>query len=95
MFFENKIRDIEVNKCVSFDFPYHLDNNFEILVCSDGFYRNLDKEELRIWNQRMVDSNAKADRMLKQIFQKKISAGERDNISALYFGYTEKQGEQA
>ena len=37
----------------------------------------------------------KADRMLKQIFQKKISAGERDNISALYFGYTEKQGEQA
>ena len=66
-----------------------------ILVCSDGFYRNLDKEELRIWNQRKVDSNAKADRMLKQIFQKKISAGERDNISALYFGYTEKQGEQA
>jgi len=38
MFFENKIRDIEVNKCVSFDFPYHLHNNIEILVCTDGTF---------------------------------------------------------
>lgn len=64
------------------------------LVCSDGFYRNLDMEELRIWNQRKVESDAQADRMLKQIFHKKISGGEKDNISALYFGYLEKQEEQ-
>lgn len=63
-----------------------------ILVCSDGFYRNLDIEELRIWNKRKVESSSQADRMLKQIFQKKISVGERDNISALYFGYMREQG---
>lgn len=62
----------------------------KFLLCTDGFYRNLDMEELRIWNKRKVENDSQADRMLKQIFQKKISAGERDNISALYFGYTEK-----
>ena len=64
-----------------------------ILVCTDGFYRNLDMKELRIWNKRKVESNSHADRMLKQIFHKKISVGEEDNISALYFGYMEEQGE--
>lgn len=64
-----------------------------ILVCSDGFYRNLDIDELRMWNKRKVESSSQADRMLKQIFQKKIAMGEQDNISALYFGYNEKQGE--
>lgn len=38
MFFENKIRDIEVHKYVSFNFPYHLHNNIEILVCTDGSF---------------------------------------------------------
>ncbi len=61
------------------------------LICSDGFYRNLDLEELRIWNRRRIESDAQADRMLKQIFQKKISGGEKDNISALYFGYMENR----
>lgn len=59
----------------------------KILLCTDGFYRNLDKEELRLWGKRKVDSDGQADRMLKQIFQKKINRGEKDNISALYFGY--------
>ena len=59
------------------------------LLCTDGFYRNLDREELRIWGKRKVESDGQADRMLKQIFQKKINSGERDNISALYFGYME------
>lgn len=62
-----------------------------ILICSDGFYRNLSKEELRIWNKKEIRNNEQADRMLKQIYQKKISAGEQDNISALYFGYPKKQ----
>ena len=61
------------------------------LLCSDGFYRNLDQEELRIWGKRKVKNDVQADRMLKQIFQKKIAFGEKDNISALYFGYIEKE----
>ena len=58
------------------------------LVCTDGFYRNLDMEELRIWGKRNVDNDVQANRMLKQIFHKKLAIGEKDNISALYFGYT-------
>ena len=38
MFFENKIQDIEINKVVSFDFPHHLHNNMEVLICSDGAF---------------------------------------------------------
>ena len=64
-----------------------------ILMCSDGFYRNLDFMELHVWNKREIKNSEQANRMLKQIFQKKISAGEKDNISALYFGYPEKQEE--
>lgn len=60
------------------------------LVCSDGFYRSLDVEELKIWNRRKIEDDIQADRMLKQIFQKIIATGEQDNISALYFGYTDR-----
>lgn len=66
-----------------------------ILVCSDGFYRKLELEELRMWNKRRIENSSQADRMLKQIFHKKISLGEQDNISALYFGYIDKQREQS
>lgn len=62
----------------------------KFLLCTDGFYRNLDKEELRIWGKRKIDSDVQADRMLRQMFQKKIALGEKDNISALYFGRTER-----
>ena len=61
------------------------------LLCTDGFYRNLDREELRIWGKRKMENSGQADRMLKQIFQKKINCGEKDNISALYFGYMEQK----
>ena len=60
------------------------------LLCSDGFYRNLNIEELKVWNRRSIEDDIQADRMLKQICQKIIAAGEQDNISALYFGYTDK-----
>lgn len=63
----------------------------KILMCSDGLYRNISIEELRIWSARVVKSDSQADRMLKQLFQKKISLGEKDNISALYFGYTDNE----
>ena len=59
----------------------------KFLLCTDGFYRNLDQEELRVWGKRKVESDGQADRMLKQIFQKKINKGEKDNISAMYLGY--------
>lgn len=58
----------------------------KFLLCTDGFYRNLDTEELRMWGKRKVESDVQADRMLRQIFQKKMGIGEKDNISALYFG---------
>ena len=58
----------------------------KFLLCSDGFYRNLDAEELRVWGKRKVETDMQADRMLRQIFQKKMANGEKDNISALYFG---------
>lgn len=63
----------------------------KFLLCTDGFYRNLDQEELRMWGKRKVESEAQANRMLRQIFQKKMAAGEKDNISALYFGYVGKK----
>ena len=47
----------------------------------------MDREELRIWGKRKVENEAQANRMLKQIFQKKMIVGEKDNISALYFGF--------
>lgn len=51
MFFENKIRDIEVTKCGSFDFPYHLHNNIEILVCTNGTFDMVCNSENRILYQ--------------------------------------------
>lgn len=36
MLFECRMNDIEVFRCISFDFPYHLHNHVEILVCTDG-----------------------------------------------------------
>lgn len=59
----------------------------KFLICSDGVYRNMDNTELGIWSKRNIDGDSQADRMLKQLFQKKIAKGETDNLSALYFGY--------
>lgn len=38
MLFENKSRDIEIRIGRSFDFPYHLHNNIEILICIHGTF---------------------------------------------------------
>jgi len=64
------------------------------LLCTDGFYRNLDKEVLQIWAKRKIEDEKQAERMLKQIYQKKISMGEKDNISAIYFGVGKKKREE-
>ena len=59
----------------------------KILLCSDGLYRNMDSKELQMWGQRKVENDEQARRMLKQLFQKKVSQGEKDNLSAIFFGY--------
>lgn len=61
-----------------------------VLLCSDGLYRMLEKEEWKIWFEKKVSSDEQAGRMLKQLFQKKMAKGEKDNLSALYFGYTKR-----
>ena len=62
----------------------------KFILCTDGLYRNLDLEELRMWGGRNVEDDEQAKRMLKQLFQKKIYKGEQDNLSAIYFGYVKK-----
>lgn len=62
----------------------------KFLLCSDGFYRHLEAEELKVWGRRKVESDEEADRMLRQMYQRKMAMGEKDNISALYFGMVKK-----
>ena len=38
MLFENKSHDIEIRKWHSYNFPYHLHNNIEILICINGSF---------------------------------------------------------
>ena len=58
-----------------------------LLLCSDGLYRLLELEELQMWASKEVHCDEQANRMLKQLGDKKKYMGEKDNISALYFGY--------
>lgn len=62
----------------------------KILLCTDGLYRNINLEELQMWGEKEVKSDEQAKRMLKQLFHKKLSQGEKDNLSAVYFGYAKK-----
>lgn len=63
----------------------------KLLLCTDGFYGNVRKEDLLELFQRNSDKEEQAERMLRQWYQRKISMGERDNISALYFGLVEEK----
>lgn len=38
MLFENRVEDIEVETRSSFNFPYHLHNNVEVLICTEGTF---------------------------------------------------------
>ena len=66
-------------------------NEDRFLLCSDGLYKNLTIKELQRWFDKTILSDGQAERMLRQLFQKKISEGERDNLSALYFGYIKRE----
>lgn len=65
--------------------------NDRLLLCSDGLYRNLEKEEWKTWFKNKVADDEQANRMLKQLLGKKMAKGEKDNVSALYFGYGKKE----
>ena len=62
----------------------------KFLLCSDGLYRKLETEEVRQWGKRTVNSDMEANRMLRQLLERKKHLKEQDNISALYFGYRKK-----
>lgn len=63
-----------------------------ILLCTDGLYRKLEKKDLYFWSRKEIESDVQADRMLRQLYEKKISKGEKDNISGIYFGNVTKKG---
>ena len=69
----------------------HLKRGDKILLCSDGLYRNLAIEEIKNWSKREISSERQANRMLRQLLEIKQNMGEKDNISALYFGYMTKE----
>lgn len=58
----------------------------KILLCTDGFYRGISNEDFNSFMEKEVRGSEEAQRMLKLIQQKKESMGEKDNISAIYFG---------
>ena len=62
-----------------------------LLLCTDGFYRNLSTDILQTLAKRGIYGEEQADRMLRQIYQKKIAMQETDNISAIYLGTMRKE----
>ena len=64
------------------------------LMCTDGFYRNLDEEVMASIAGRIITEENQAERMLKQVYEKKLAIGERDNISALYLGRVVQEKEK-
>lgn len=59
----------------------------KLLLCTDGFYRGLGRDELYHFMEKEVKNDEAAERMLKLMLQKKQSMEEKDNISAIYLGY--------
>ena len=64
----------------------------KFLLCSDGLYKKLSLQELHCVAKRTICNDAGANRMLRQLLEKKKNLKERDNISALYFGYGTREG---
>ncbi len=55
-----------------------------LLLCTDGFYRGLDEEDICTCLNGKLTQESQINRMLQQMGQRKLAMGERDNISALY-----------
>lgn len=58
----------------------------KLLLCTDGFYRRLQSEDMNHLLRYEVFRDEQASRLLAQVGQRKLAMGERDNISALYCG---------
>lgn len=54
------------------------------LLCSDGFYRQLDKGVKTHLAPGRLKNNAEIEKRLKEIAGRVIQKGEKDNVSALY-----------
>lgn len=67
-------------------------NGDRFLICSDGVYRHLQLQDVKKWAGKEICSDEQANRMLRQLGEKKKYMGEKDNISALYFGYGKREG---
>lgn len=66
------------------------------LLCSDGFYSHFQEREFCLLGKQKIYGDGQAERLLKQLWEKKRTIKGKDNASALYFGFTTKQsgGEQ-
>ncbi|MBD5465597.1 MAG: serine/threonine-protein phosphatase [Lachnospiraceae bacterium] len=54
------------------------------LLCSDGFYRRLEQEQIRCLSPKMLKDGRHIERRLKEIAERIKKKGEQDNLSALY-----------
>lgn len=54
------------------------------LLCSDGFYRNLEKEQLKCLSPKLLKDGKNIQKRLWEIAERMKKKGERDNLSALY-----------
>lgn len=54
------------------------------LVCTDGFYRALEEEMLRILSVREIENEEQIYRRLKEMAAASLKKGESDNLSAVY-----------
>lgn len=96
---DHKLPDGSINRaigCGTWHLPDmgegRLNKGDSLLLCTDGFYRGLEREELSGFAGRKIKDDEMAERMLRQILHKKYAMGERDNISAIYFGRRGKSG---
>lgn len=62
----------------------------KLLLCSDGFYGCLKEKEWRFLGKQQISGDEQAERILKQLWEKKQTITGKDNASALYFGITTK-----
>ena len=66
--------------------------NINEMKIQSGLYRNIKLEEVRQWGKRAVNDDGEANRMLRQLLERQKHLKEKDNISALYFGYGKREG---
>lgn len=78
-------------KCIgSFPFQYpdicfgRIYGKSGFLLCTDGFYRKLDREGIKALIPKEIDNEEQIYKRLKMIAAQSFKKGEKDNISAVY-----------